>query len=545
MKEVWRNMGVWKKVVSGCTVFVLLVFAIGVISFRNMKQVDRDLADIVKLSFEKATLAEDMRFQISANSNLRNRAVNTKDRELYFSPEIDARRTKYKASLEKLKKLEESPDGKNIIAELENTIASGRVGNDRVTKAMEENNFEEATKIVNEVSNPIAAKIFSILDKMVDFQNGSVSERYQVILASNGKVRIALVIFCILALVLAVLVAGMLSSAITRPIKEVIEIAKKLAKGDLSLNIEIDRKDEFGTLKKAQMEIIEGLREIVSSIKSLSINVSSASTELSASAEQLSVGASEQLGRINQAASASTEMAQASADIARNATQIAGSATKTVEVAKNGSFTVEKSVQEVNKIAAAVEESSDFMETLAKQAEAIGDIVTTINEIADQTNLLALNAAIEAARAGEHGRGFAVVADEVKKLAERTGSSTTEITGMIDDIKKGVSKVIVSMANAQEKVRNGVQLSGEAGNSLENIVGSVNGLHLMVQQIVTAITEMDQTTEEIGKDIQGITSITAKASNSANDFSKASLELSNLAANLERLVEKFTFATVR
>jgi methyl-accepting chemotaxis protein len=186
-----------------------------------------------------------------------------------------------------------------------------------------------------------------------------------------------------------------------------------------------------------------------------------------------------------------------------------------------------------------VEKSSEFVRDLGNQSEKIGEIINVINDIADQTNLLALNAAIEAARAGEAGRGFAVVADEVKKLAERTAQSTQEIGTMVNSIRTGVDRAVGAMGEASQKVKAGVELSSNAGSALSEIVGSASSLQSMVQQIAAAIEEMNSTTDEIAKDIEQVSAVTKESSNAAGQVTQSAVELSGLSVKLEGMVKEF------
>jgi len=194
----------------------------------------------------------------------------------------------------------------------------------------------------------------------------------------------------------------------------------------------------------------------------------------------------------------------------------------------------------VKEIAQTVDESAAFVKTLGERSHQIGEIITVINDIADQTNLLALNAAIEAARAGEQGRGFAVVADEVRKLAERTANATSEIGSMISAIQEGVSQAVGSMESATRKVETGVELSNSAGQSLRLIVQSVEQLQLMVQQIASATEEMSATSEQITRDIEQIASVSQGVAVSSRQTAKASSEMAQLSETFELLVGEFT-----
>ena len=276
------------------------------------------------------------------------------------------------------------------------------------------------------------------------------------------------------------------------------------------------------------------LKEVTAS----AADVASASARLTMSAGKLSKGATEQVETATVATKGSTEMNRASGDIPTS-TQVATSATEAVNVAAEGRQVVDKSILEVNLIAETVETALGFVRELGEQSVKIGDIVTVINDIADQTNLLALNAAIEAARAGEHGRGFAVVADEVRKLAERSSTSTTEIASMINIIREGVRKTVVSMDTAKDKVSTGVEYSSQVSTALEGIVESINLLHSSIHQIATATEEMSATTDEIAQDINRISVVTQETFSSSEEISQAAAGLSDLSKRLEGAVQSF------
>ncbi len=323
------------------------------------------------------------------------------------------------------------------------------------------------------------------------------------------------------------------------PLKQLIPVASSLAEGDLSIRIETQRNDEIGQLLSAMKNMIEKWRSVVADVQQASGNVASAGQKLNQNAVQMSTLSTEQEQRSSQVATAAEEMSQTIMDIAQNVNSIAGAAQVTLAVAKDGQGIVDKSVMEVKEIAETVDASSEFVRSLGDRSRQIGEIVDVIGDIADQTNLLALNAAIEAARAGEQGRGFAVVADEVRKLAERTANATSEISAMIKTIQEEVFKAVDSMENASGKVTVGVELSAHAGEALKNIVEKADELQLMVQQIASATEEMSTTSEEITKDIGQIASASRETSKSSSHTTQAAAELSRLSINLQTTVGEF------
>lgn len=338
---------------------------------------------------------------------------------------------------------------------------------------------------------------------------------------------------------IAVALGFYIARSINLPVKVAVHAANSLAQGNLSIKVSVKSKDETGMLLGAMKTMVENLKNVLSAMNKTSSGVASSSEELSATVHQMTDRVNNQANRASQIATSATEMSQTVMDIARNASNIASSATDTLRTAQAGEGVVNKTVEEVQKIAKAVTESSELITSLGQRSKQIGDIINVIKDIADQTNLLALNAAIEAARAGEQGRGFAVVADEVRKLAERTGKATTEIGDMITAIQDETVRAVAAMAESLQMVDSGVDFSKQAGEGLHRIVDSVNGLQSMVQQIASATEEMSTVSETIGTDIEDIANLARETSSGTEEIAKAANNLASLAADLKNEVHQF------
>lgn len=355
----------------------------------------------------------------------------------------------------------------------------------------------------------------------------------------NNRVRFYLAIAGLLSVAAGITVSLILTKSITAPINHSTAIMEKLAAGDLSADTGRDRRDEFGREKEILRLLAKTWADVIAGVKEAADTVAQAGDELSASAEQMSRSSEGQAERAVLVATSSEEMSQTVGEVARSANGISQSATETARIAREGEAIVGRAVTEVREIAATVNGSAELVQSLGERSQQIGEIVGVINEIADQTNLLALNAAIEAARAGEQGRGFAVVADEVRKLAERTAGATAEISTMIRAIQDEVAKAVGAMNDATGKVDSGVQLSAEAGQALHNIVKSVDGLQLMVQQIASAADEMSATSDQISKDIESIAQLSKESSANSEHTAASSREMTRLSANLQGIVGVF------
>jgi methyl-accepting chemotaxis protein len=317
-----------------------------------------------------------------------------------------------------------------------------------------------------------------------------------------------------------------------------VRIAHQIAMGDLTAQIDIKGAREQ-SLIGAFSKMVQDLQGITTRLRSTADSTASASLQLCTSAENLAAGSNQQLERSHQTAAASKEMTCTIADIAHHAISIAQTTHETAVIAKEGEVVVGNSVKEVRQIAHMVGETATHITRLGEQSQQIGDIVDVISNIADQTNLLALNAAIEAARAGEHGRGFAVVADEVRKLAEKAASSTHEIGGLIKTIQSNVDDSVSSMEAVATKIITGLSLSEKGEKVLGTIVEAVYNLDAMVQGIASATEEMAAASEQITADADLVNTVAGESAASSDQVSAVALVLAQDAAAMQELVAHF------
>ena len=347
------------------------------------------------------------------------------------------------------------------------------------------------------------------------------------------------IIFLVIAVVAALGGSLFLSGIIVKPLVKGMELAEAIAAGDLTKTIDVKSNDEIGKLSAALNKMAESLNGVVSRISDAANHIASASEEISASTEQMAKGAEDQTKQTDQVATAVEEMSATVLEVAKNSNEASGSARKASDVAKTGGEVVQQTIEGMNRISASVMESARTIEALGKSSDEIGEIIAVIDDIADQTNLLALNAAIEAARAGEQGRGFAVVADEVRKLAERTTKATKEIAAMIKTIQADTKGAVQSMTAGTEEVESGVELANEAGRALDQIVEVVGNVTDMIQQIATAAEEQSAAAEEISTNVEAVATITKETAAGAKQSSIATQELTQLAVDLQKMVGQF------
>jgi methyl-accepting chemotaxis protein len=333
----------------------------------------------------------------------------------------------------------------------------------------------------------------------------------------------------------------LLRNIVLQPMAKMSEISRDIAKGegDLTKRVPAEGHDEIAQMGQYFNEFIEKLQHMIKKVAHVTDKVASASVELSATAEEISKGTDTLTSRASQTAAAVEEMNATVGQVAQNSGKAASLAQDTVKTAQEGGTVVSSTISGMQQLSEAVSNSATIISDLGKSSDQIGEIVRTIEDIADQTNLLALNAAIEAARAGEQGRGFAVVADEVRKLAERTTKATKEIGDMIRQIQQDTRGAVDSMQQGTQKVTAGVDLVNKTGEALAQIVRMVSESADMIRQIAVASEEQSVATQQIASDIENVAKVTKESSSGAHESAKASQDLSQLAVELQGIVGGF------
>lgn len=326
---------------------------------------------------------------------------------------------------------------------------------------------------------------------------------------------------------------------VLRPLESVVNNLNMLAEGDLTHDIEVTSKDELGQLQGAMKQTTLQLRELIELVHIIATNLGSSSEKMVGITKSTQNSIHEQQSSIEQVATAMNEMSSTVTEVARNASSAAEAAHNADGEVNRGQCVVNDTIASIEELVKEVENANGVINEVREDSDAIGTILDVIRGVAEQTNLLALNAAIEAARAGEQGRGFAVVADEVRTLASRTQQSTNEIQVMIEKLQSGIRNAVTSMDNSHERGGQTVEQAGVAGESLQTITASVSTINEMNTQIATAAEEQTGVAEEINRNIVEISTISEKNAGEATEVLTASEDLKRLTGELDSVVSRF------
>ena len=410
---------------------------------------------------------------------------------------------------------------------------------DRLDSAYSSDDKNTVAKMLGDEWPAFQGGLLKPIGKLMAAQEASVRETYEQTRASGKKlIFMGLGVFAISIIVLMISV-GFLSSNLHRGIQGLKDTLAKVAEGDLNATVPFKRNDELGEMALSLDDTTAHLKSIVEGVKQAADKAALSSANLSHQLEQVISRGHTRNERVTHVAAAMEEISVANTEVAHSASSTGEAVHRNEEYARQGDANMAKNRAVMEKVVATANDSANTVGKLNESIQKIGQITTVIKEIADQTNLLALNAAIEAARAGEQGRGFAVVADEVRKLAERTSSSTTEISGVVDSIRAETEAAVSSMSEVEREVQEGAEYSRLTGDALKQIVESANQVSSMVGHIINSTKEQSSATEEVARNMEDISALTEENAANIAQVGHAAEEVSHIAAELQQLVGKF------
>ncbi len=537
----FHNMKIGTKLLSGFVLVALIAGVIGwagVSNIRGIAAKDTEMyeGNVIPIAQLGKISTAFQRVRVNLAKVLLDNKRQSKEKYAAQVKELSAEIT---ALTDELDKNSATADEKALIKEFEDSRGVFRPLIARTIDLSMAGKDAEAFALYEGEATNAARTEQAVIDKLVDFNTKEARKASeQNTSAAHGAVQFTL-IFALLGIVLAIGLGIFISRIITAPLKQGVEFAIAVAAGDLTHRLDMDREDEIGKLADALDGMVDNLRDVISKMADASDTVSSAANQLSATSEQMATGTEEVAAQAGTVATASEEMAATSTEIAQNCSMAAESSQRANVSAVTGASIVRETVTVMNRIAERVKDSASTVESLGSRSDQIGEIVGTIEEIADQTNLLALNAAIEAARAGEQGRGFAVVADEVRALAERTTKATKEIGQMIKAIQGETKGAVDIMEEGVKEVEKGTAEAAKSGDALQDILDQINAVTMQVSQMATAAEQQTSTTSEISSNIQQITEVIQDTARGAEESASAANQLAKMAEELQNLAGHF------
>jgi methyl-accepting chemotaxis protein len=410
---------------------------------------------------------------------------------------------------------------------------------ERILSLLDKGQIEQARTELNTTNNELFRQARELIRVMVESNNRQIKEGAIAAEALRDSALTWMISGIVLAFIIAIIVGVLITRLITRPIAQAVASAQRIADGDLTQTISTERTDEAGQLLVALSDMQGGLKHTLLEIANASDQLASAAEELSAVTEESTRGLTRQNDEIQQAATAVNEMTAAVDEVAGNAVSTSQASSQATTEAEEGREQVAQAVSGMNSMVVEINDSTKSVEGLASQVREIGKVIDVIRGIADQTNLLALNAAIEAARAGEQGRGFAVVADEVRALAHRTQVSTVDIEKMIGEVQVGADGAVAAMNKSLSWANNTQVLAQNAGEALQRITASVAKINERNLVIASASEEQAQVAREVDRNLLNIQDLSTQTAAGAHQTNASSQDLSRLATSFSVLVGKF------
>ncbi|WP_341964412.1 methyl-accepting chemotaxis protein [Pseudomonas sp. RC10] len=536
-----RNMNIAPRAFLGFAFIAVLVVGLGFFSLNRMAVIrqattDMESNQLPSVGYLGNMLENTLRLRITSFRTLVNR-------EPAALRETDGRIAELIGKLQEAKKnyaaLPAEGEELSVYRQFDATLTTFLDVQNQVLELSRQDKMEDMRNLINTRMKDATDLMGVQINQLIAINKAGAAAAAVVSKEQYEGANVGIISVSVAAVLLTVLLAWLLTKSIVNPLSRAVRVAEEIAGGDLTRPIEIDGKDEPAQLLKALGTMQQNLRKTIELISGSATQLASAAEELSAVTEESSRGLQQQNNEIEQAATAVNEMTAAVEEVARNAVSTSEASQQSNQTARQGRDRVVETVKSIQDMTQQIQATTGLVEGLAEQGRDIGKVLDVIRSIAEQTNLLALNAAIEAARAGEAGRGFAVVADEVRALAHRTAQSTTEIEQMVAGIQSRTGDAVQSMSRNTDSTRSTLSLASSAGDALELITEAISQINERNLVIASASEEQAQVSREVDRNLVNIRDLAAQTAAGANQTSAASHELSRLAVDLKAMVTRF------
>ncbi|PSL94001.1 methyl-accepting chemotaxis protein [Pseudomonas sp. R9.37] len=536
-----RNMNIAPRAFLGFAFIGALMLFLGVFALNQMSKIRAATEDITLSSVPSIRALDEftqltLRLRVLSYRLLTNREPDVQQKTLEA---FELRNQQIRTAQGVYEKLIESGEERSTYDEYVRLLGQYHQIEERMKSLSRANQIDDLRNLLNtellsnsEQVNAVLTRLLDINNKMANATNQQAKDQYD--MAFDLVVGLLTI-----ATALTLLFAWLLTRSITLPIAQALEAAEEVAEGNLTRPIKVDGNDEAGRLLAAMAKMQEKLRDTLQRIAGSATQLASAAEELNAVTDESARGLTQQNNEIEQAATAVNEMTSAVEEVARNAVSTSEASRNATTSAGDGRDLVQETVSAIERMSGDVQATATLIGDLANESRDIGKVLDVIRGLADQTNLLALNAAIEAARAGEAGRGFAVVADEVRALAHRTQQSTSEIERMIGSIQAGTEHAVDSMRNSTERAESTLNIAKGAGLSLDTINTAIVEINERNLVIASAAEEQAQVAREVDRNLVNIRDLSVQSATGASQTSAASSELSRLAVDLNGMVGRF------
>jgi len=539
--DALNRLRVGPRLLLGFGIVLAIMLVMILVGLARMAMIQENLDQIVRQDYAKITLLNTMRDAV------RFRGIALRD--VVLQEDIAFKRGELKRIKEVRKTYQEADAslGKLVTDPAEQALLEGvrkaeTLSSDKITQVVDATLSEDtatAQSLIRDEVRPSQIELIKQLDAMLGKLEKNSQDKSEAAHAAYQSARLSLIALGLAALVLGGLIALAITRSLTRPLNDAVNLARRIAQGDLTGQVDSKGGDELAHLLAALNGMNQSLSGLIGEVAGTARHLAQASESLSGTVRETSVQADSQTEQVMQVSASTEQMSVSIAEVASSAESVAQAANRTRDMAQDGNRNMGASAETMQRIVASVAESSAAITALSSQIEQISQVTQVIRDIADQTNLLALNAAIEAARAGEQGRGFAVVADEVRKLAERTASSTLSIRETVDAVAARTQAVVATMAKVSSEVDENARISATTREMLGNIASAASAVDDLVGHIADATREQTRASHATTGAIERISQIFEQNSNRLHEMETSAQSLDQAANALETMVGRF------